>query len=73
MLSVTGAFAAAWLTPLTSNPPDMTWITRSWRGGEAGAAPLDFLAVSVLTSSGVDIEGWEISGQVDTDIPSSLS
>ncbi|KAF2532844.1 hypothetical protein F2Q70_00030529 [Brassica cretica] len=41
-------FAAAWLTPLTSEPPDMTWITRSWRGGEAGTAPLDFPTVSLL-------------------------
>ncbi|KAF2554001.1 hypothetical protein F2Q68_00034346 [Brassica cretica] len=41
-------FAAPWLTLLTSEPPDMTWINRSWRGGEAGAAPLDFPAVSLL-------------------------
>ncbi|WZZ61274.1 hypothetical protein YC2023_061381 [Brassica napus] len=39
-------FAAVWLTLLTSEPPDMTWITRSWRGGEVGAAPLDYPDVS---------------------------
>ncbi|KAF3505859.1 hypothetical protein F2Q69_00006027 [Brassica cretica] len=31
-------FPAAWLLPLISEPPDMTWITRSCHGGETGAA-----------------------------------
>ncbi|KAF3571712.1 hypothetical protein F2Q69_00058900 [Brassica cretica] len=31
-------FEAAWLTPLISELPEMTWITRSCRGGEMGAA-----------------------------------
>ena len=39
-------FVSVWLTPLTSEPPDMTWITRSWRGGEVGEAPLEIPAVS---------------------------
>ena len=41
-------FSAAWLTLFTSEPPHMTWITRSWQGGEVGAAPLDFPTVSLL-------------------------
>ena len=41
-------FAAAWLIPLISEPPDMTWITRSCRGGEMGAASVGFPVVSLL-------------------------
>ncbi|KAF3512734.1 hypothetical protein F2Q69_00006453 [Brassica cretica] len=41
-------FAAAWLMPLISEPPDMTYITRSCRGGETGAALVGFLVVSLL-------------------------
>lgn len=36
-------FAAAWLMPLTSEPPEVTLITLSWEGGEAGAAPMGLL------------------------------
>ncbi|KAF3508778.1 hypothetical protein F2Q69_00006811 [Brassica cretica] len=41
-------FAAAWLMPLTFEPPDMTWITRSYQGGEAGVASVGFPVVSFL-------------------------
>ncbi|KAF3591829.1 hypothetical protein DY000_02021609 [Brassica cretica] len=41
-------FAAAWLMPLISEPPDMTWITRSCRGGETGAALVGLPVVSLL-------------------------
>ncbi|KAF3582249.1 hypothetical protein DY000_02031580 [Brassica cretica] len=34
-------FAATWLMPLISKPPDMTCITRSCRGGEMGTALCD--------------------------------
>ncbi|KAF3541327.1 hypothetical protein F2Q69_00022761 [Brassica cretica] len=41
-------FTAAWLIPLISEPPDMTWITQSGRGGEAGAASVGFPVVPLL-------------------------
>ncbi|KAF3587949.1 hypothetical protein F2Q69_00028863 [Brassica cretica] len=41
-------FAAVWLMPLISKPPDMTWITRSCQGVEAGTASVGFPDVSLL-------------------------
>ncbi|KAF3583626.1 hypothetical protein F2Q69_00028871 [Brassica cretica] len=40
--------AAAWLRPLISKPPDMTWITWSCRGGETGAASVGLPIVYLL-------------------------
>ncbi|KAF3599417.1 hypothetical protein F2Q69_00034971 [Brassica cretica] len=48
-LALQGLFlVAAWLTPLISEPPDMIWITWSWRGGKAGIAPADFTDASLF-------------------------
>ena len=41
-------FAAAWLMPLISKPPEMTRITRSSRGGETGVASVGLPVVSLL-------------------------
>ncbi|KAF3508559.1 hypothetical protein F2Q69_00007100 [Brassica cretica] len=41
-------FVAAWLIPLISVPPDMTWITQSCGGGETGAASVGLPVVSLL-------------------------
>ena len=41
-------FAATWLMPLISEPPDMTWITQSCWGGEAGTASVGFPGASLF-------------------------
>ncbi|KAF2614315.1 hypothetical protein F2Q70_00011370 [Brassica cretica] len=41
-------FAATWLMPLISKPPDMTCITRSCRGGEMGTALVGFSVIYLL-------------------------
>ncbi|KAF2572540.1 hypothetical protein F2Q70_00003349 [Brassica cretica] len=38
----------AWLMPLISEPPEMTCITRSCRGGETGVASVGLPVVSLL-------------------------
>ncbi|KAF2579244.1 hypothetical protein F2Q68_00005095 [Brassica cretica] len=72
--------------PLISERPDMKWITRSFRGGEVGAASCDAVLpfVTVVTvevppktrtliSSSLEMERCEMSGHVDATIPSSFS
>ncbi|KAF3579712.1 hypothetical protein DY000_02031486 [Brassica cretica] len=62
-------FAAAWLMLLISEPPDMTWITLSWRGGEAGLVSADFLGVSLLKRFSPFLRG--IHGDIPGHIPPS--